>query len=141
MVSNHFKLYHNLLLKRLHLSFTNICSSVLKPLMVVELNNIMKIFNSNKASGHDNTSLKIIQLSFQNTVHPLATIINLFLSSGVFPKSLKIAKLKVITVFKADDPQLLTNYRPILILAAFSKLFERVMYNCMVKCLDLHSIS
>ena len=97
----------------------------------------MKTFNANKASSHDSIPLQIIQQSFQNIVHPLVTIINLSLSSGVFPESLKIAK--VIPVLKADDPTLLTNYRPTSILPAFSKLFERVMYNRLVEFLDLHS--
>ena len=78
----------------------------------------MKIFNANKASGHYNIPLKITQQSFQNIAHPLVTIINLSLSSGVFCESLKIAK--VIPVFKADDPTLLTDYLPISILPAFS---------------------
>jgi len=50
-----------------------------------ELNNIVKIFNAYKASGRDNIPLKIIQQFFQNIVHPLVTIINLSLSSDVFP--------------------------------------------------------
>ena len=79
----------------------------LKPSTVNKLNNIVKKFNVNKASGHDNIPLKIIQQSFQNIVHPLVTIINLSLSSGVFPESLKVTK--VISVFKVDDPTLLTN--------------------------------
>ena len=42
-----------------------------KPLTVDELNNIVKIFDAKKASGHDNIPLKIIQQSYQNIVHPL----------------------------------------------------------------------
>ena len=97
----------------------------LQQLTVGELNNV-KSFNANKARpGHDNISMKIIHQSFQNIAQPLETIINTLLSTGVFPESLKIAK--VIPVFKADDPTLFSNYRPISILPAFSKLFEKVM--------------
>ena len=46
--------------------------------------------------------IKIIHQSFQNIAQPLVTIINTSLSAGVFPGSLKIAK--VIPVVKADDP-------------------------------------
>ena len=100
----------------------------LQQLTVGELNNInVKSFNTNKAPGHDNISMKIIHQSFQNIAQHLVTIINISLSTGVFPESLKIAK--VIPVFKADDPTLFSNYRPISILPAFSKLFEKVMYN------------
>ena len=82
--------------------------------------------------------IKIIHQSFQNIAQPLVTIINTWLSTGVFPESLKIAK--VIPVFKADDPTLFSNYRPISILPAFSKLFEKVMYNRLINFLNLHNI-
>ena len=82
--------------------------------------------------------IKIIHQSFQNIAQPLVTIINTSLSTGVFPESLKIAK--VIPVFKADDPTLFSYYRPISILPAFSKLFEKVMYNRLINFLNLHNI-
>ena len=111
----------------------------LQQLTVGELNNInVKSFNANKAPGHDNISMKIIHQSFQNIAQPLVTIINTLLSTGVFPESLKIAK--VIPVFKADDPTLFSNYRPISILPAFSKLFEKVMYNRLINFLNLHNV-
>ena len=72
--------------------------------------------------------IKIIHQSFQNIAQPLVTIINTSLSAGVFPESLKIA-IEVIPVVKADDPTLFGNYRPMSIPPAFSKLFEKVMYN------------
>ena len=72
-------------------------------------------------------SMKIIHQTLKNIVQPLVSIINLLLSTGVFPESLKIAK--VIPVFKADDPTLFSNYRPMSILWAFAKLFEKVVFN------------
>ena len=84
--------------------------------------------------------IKIINQSFQNIAQPLVTIINTSLSTGVFPESLKIAK--VIPVFKADDPTLFSNYRPTSIPPAFSKLSEKVMYiyNRLINFLNLHNI-
>ena len=110
----------------------------LQPLTVSELNNIVKSFNANKAPGHDNISIKIIHQSFQKIAQPLVTIINTSLSTSAFPESLKIAK--VIPVFKAGDPTLFSNYRPISILPAFSKLFEKVIYNRLINFLNLHNI-
>ena len=69
---------------------------------------------------------------------PLANIINLSLQKGIFPDNLKIAK--VIPVYKADDPSLLVNYRPISLLRIFSKLFEKVMYNRLTEFFEQYII-
>ena len=53
--------------------------------------------------------------------------INLSLLKGIFPDKLKI--VKVIPVYKAEDPCLFVNYRPISLLPNFSKFFEKVMCN------------
>ena len=57
---------------------------------------------------------------------PLALIINQSLTTGIFPNNLKIAK--VIPLFKKDDETNLENYRPISILPAMSKIFEKWVY-------------
>ena len=56
------------------------------------------------------------------------------LSQGVFPDSLKLAK--VIPVYKSSDPNLIANYRPISLLPAFSKIFEKVMYKKLMVFLE-----
>ena len=61
----------------------------LQPLTVDIFSNIVKSFSVNKAPGHDNISMKIIHQSLKNIVQPLVSIINLLLSTGVFPESLK----------------------------------------------------
>ena len=43
------------------------------------------------------------------------------------PDQMKIAR--VVPLFKADDPSLFTNYRPVSILPGFSKFLERIIYN------------
>ena len=59
---------------------------------------------------------------------PLVSIINLSLSSGVFPDKLKISK--IIPIHKSDDASLVRpNYIPISILPGLSKIFERAVYN------------
>ena len=82
--------------------------------------------------------MKTIHQSLQNIIQRFVSIINLSLSTDVFPVSLKIAK--VIPVFKADDPTLFSNYRSISILPAFSKLFEKDMFNRQTEFLNLHNI-
>ena len=58
---------------------------------------------------------------------PLAHIINLSIAHGIVPDQMKIAR--VVALFKAEDPSLFTNYRPVSILPSFSKFLERIIYN------------
>ncbi len=47
-------------------------------------------------------------------------------NTGIFPDKLKIAK--VLPLFKKDDENLFTNYRPISLLPTISKVFEKVIF-------------
>ena len=86
----------------------------------------------------NNNPMRIIKLSIDIIVEPLTEIINVSLVSGCFPDTLKIAK--VLPVFKTGDPEKLENYRPISILPAFSKLYEKVVYNRIYKYLTNHNL-
>ena len=48
------------------------------------------------------------------------------LNTGYFPDNLKVAKL--FPIFKKEDPSLCNNYRPISLLPAISKIFERFIF-------------
>ena len=63
--------------------------------------------------------------SVESIALPMAEIIYSMIRSGVFPDDLKIAKV----LYKSGDSHLFTNYRPISLLPAFSKVFERLIYN------------
>ena len=58
---------------------------------------------------------------------PLTRIINQCLETGIFPSKLKVAK--VIPILKRGDETIFDNYRPISILPAISKVFERIIHN------------
>ena len=69
---------------------------------------------------------------------PLTHIINLSLSTGVVPNQMKTAK--IIPIFKTGDKHLFTNYRPISILPAFSKVLEKVTANKLINFLESNKL-
>ena len=113
-------------------------SMYVEPVETVELINIVSKMKSKTSYGHDNIPTKIIKQSIFKILEPLKEIINKSLSTGIVPKQLKIAK--VIPIFKQSDPKLLNNYRPISLLPAFSKIFEKVVFNRMMNYLNDQNI-
>ena len=60
-------------------------------------------------------------------INPLTILINQSIERGIFPDQLKVAK--VIPLHKKGDNQAMDNYRPISLLPAISKIYERVIYD------------
>jgi retron-type reverse transcriptase len=79
----------------------------------------------NKSPGYDDIPPKIIKSSCQDIIKPLTHIFNQSFVSGIVPDKLKIAK--VIPLFKKNDMQLPSNYRPISLLSIINKLLEKLM--------------
>ena len=55
----------------------------------------------------------------------MADLINTCFQTGIFPKSLK--KAVVLPLFKKEDPEIMSNYRPISILPPLSKIIEKCL--------------
>ncbi len=71
--------------------------------------------------GFDGISTKLVKTAQDALIQPLTIIINQMLNTGIFPDKLKIAK--ICPIHKKDDDTLFTNYRPISLLPAISKIF------------------
>ena len=84
-----------------------------------EIINIVKKANSKKSSGFDNVDPYIIQQVIPQIANQLAHIFNNSLMTGIVPSKLKIAK--VIPLYKSDNSELFSNYKPISILPCLSK--------------------
>ena len=89
---------------------------------------------SGSAVGHDSISMNLIKDSVDKIIFPITGIINLSITSGIVPNQLKIAR--VIPLFKSGEQDIFTNYRPVSVLPAFSKILERVMYNRLLRFLN-----
>ena len=89
-------------------------------------NLILKIPN-NKASGLDKISARLVKEASPIVTRSLTFIINLSITTGIFPNAWKRARLS--QIFKEDlktDPN---NYRPNSVLPVVSKLIKRVVFN------------
>ena len=108
------------------------------PTNAYEIIKVTLSLNSSKSYSHDEISTSLLKQIISTIALPLSYIFNLSFSSGIFPNSLKIAK--VIPVHKKDDPLKVSNYRPISILPSISKVIERLVYNRLYTFLTLHNL-
>ena len=92
-----------------------------------DISKIIKDLNPNKAHGHDNISIKMIQLCGESIIPPLSMIFESAIKSGHFPDCWK--RGNVVPVHKKESKNLVKNYRPISLLPIFGKIFEKVIYN------------
>ena len=97
-----------------------------KPIDSVEIEKIIRSLKSKTSFGYDEMTTKSLKKIAPVLLNSLTLIINQSLLTGIFPDDLKIAK--VIPLYKKDDPSKMDNYRPVSLLPALSKVFERVVH-------------
>ena len=103
-----------------------------------EILKVIKSFKSKKSSGNDGISMTLIKQLGPSCSIPITYIINLSLSQGIVPDSMKLAK--VIPIFKSKSRNSFSNYRPISLLATISKILEKVVYRRLYSFLTVNNI-
>ena len=103
-----------------------------------EIEQIISSLKSKNSHGYDDVSVNILKSSSPYISSPLCHICNKMLSTGIFPDRLKHAEVK--PIFKNGDKSDVSNYRPISLLPAFSKVLEKVIYVRMYQYLVNNSI-
>ena len=86
------------------------------------------------APGQDGIMSKWLKCISDHVAIPLTRLTNLSFSQGVFPNELKVALVS--PLYKAKDPMIFSNYRPISLLPIFSKILEKLMYNRLLSFLN-----
>jgi hypothetical protein len=89
------------------------------------LTDIVKSFPSKSSCDLDGISLKLLKNVIHQIVTPLSHIFNKSLELGIFPEKLK--ESRVVPIFKAGDPKLADNYRPISLVNTLSKILEKIV--------------
>ncbi|XP_045449098.1 uncharacterized protein LOC123657621 [Melitaea cinxia] len=105
-----------------------------KPCSSSEIERLIGDLDSNASTGIDKISTKALKCLCSSISKSLAHCFNKLMSEGIFPDSLKIAKIT--PIHKSGsllDPE---NYRPISVLPVLSKILEKLIHNRLVTYLD-----
>ena len=76
-------------------------------------------------------SIRMLKVSGDAIIEPLFKIFKNCLKCGIFPDDWK--KGNIVPIFKKGDKQNIKNYRPVSLLPICSKIFERIIYDNMLK--------
>jgi len=112
-------------------------SLFLRPTDEEELTSTIKSLKDT-CPGWDGLPMKVIKRSYNSFIIPLTHVFNLSLSQGQVPPELKLAK--VTPIYKSGDDSSLSNYRPISILPALSKILEKIISSRVTAFINKHNI-
>ena len=100
--------------------------------------NTLSKLKSKSSSGADNISTVLLKDIIPIIILPVTHLFNLSFKTGYIPESYKCAQ--IILIYKSGDKDTFTNYRPISILPAFSKLLEKMASLQMFKYINKFNI-
>ena len=103
----------------------------------------MKIFRSLKnssASGIDYIDTRTLKLVADGVAIPLTHVINLSISSGVFPNIWKFAKVVPLLKSNSADATLPKSYRPVALLPLMSKISEKAVFSQIIEYLEANKL-
>lgn len=110
-----------------------------KPTSTAEIDRVIKDLKSTMACGVDSISINLLKMSAASLAGPIAHIINLVFTTGIFPSQLKEAI--VTPIYKKNGcksaPE---NYRPISVLSNLGKIIEKVIKTRLVDYLTNKNI-
>ena len=110
----------------------------ISPVTEEEVERELSKLNPNKSAGFEDLSIKIMRQLASHIKHPLTLIFNKSFTTGIITENLKIS---VITpVYKNEENNIFSNYRPVAVLPCFSKILEKIMYQRLISFIEKHDI-
>ena len=100
-------------------------SFTIQPTMHTEVSKISQKMRSDSATGHDSIPIKFLKFVADDVFLPLTNKMNNSFQINVFPTQWKISRICLIS--KVRKPVQMTDYRPISVLPAMSKVYEKAI--------------
>ena len=104
----------------------------------VTISTIINTLKPKSSTGYDRLFSKLLKRIKNPLIPVIVFLINQSLNSGIFPDSLKIAK--ILPIYKKDDEHILSNYRPISPLPVISKVFEKAIFKRLHEFFKLNNV-
>ncbi len=95
-------------------------SLFMAPTTQQEITEIFRSIKGKKTTDHDGLSSDLMKMLSERLAYPTRTPINRSIKEGHVPNCMKTAK--ILPLYKSKEKNQMTNYRPILMLPALSKI-------------------
>ena len=116
----------------------NMDSMHIEPVIEEEILQFVNNAKSKTPKGHDGLDMCLVKKIIPYIVTPLKRIFNTSQQKGIFPDSMK--KARVISLFKSGDVKEFSNYSHVSLLPQFSIFLERVFHKRLMSFLDKKQI-
>ncbi|MFZ2539325.1 MAG: reverse transcriptase family protein, partial [Oscillospiraceae bacterium] len=113
-------------------------SMYMAPTDEFEISDVIANLKNTNSKGYDDIPVNLIKACSMGLRSILSYLNNQSFLDGIFPNALKTAK--VIPIFKSEDSNCVSNYRPISVLSTFSKITEKLVYKRLNKYLTDNAI-
>lgn len=117
---------------------SSVHSIFMGPTTADDIVKIIKNLKNKSSTGFDDICTKVVQFVSEIISPILSYIMNLCIEQGSFPNRLKTSIIK--PMFKNTDKENMAYYRPIALIPIFSKIFEKVIYNCLYCYFEKYNI-
>ena len=105
---------------------------------MTDISQIKNNLDSNKDHGHDEISIRLLNICGSSVCRTLQIIYKSCLDKGNFLQEWK--KANVFPLHKKNDKQLVKNYRPTSVLPICGNIFERILYNSLLNFLNQNDL-